>query len=218
MSIQALQHDFLKFRDHCIWLRNCHNTFNTLFADEEKAALLQRTAYAFFMDINTILQEYFFLQVRRITDPARTRGRSNLTISYVNDGLAELGILTAEIETLAERLKRYRDITSEIGNRVVAHNDHETAFHEGLVGEHGQAELDDFLEALQAYTDEDGRSLNIGPLDYRVQACAGDVHDLVRALRCANNSSSRRRFAAWLNSAIRQHGKFDELAHHLYQS
>lgn len=185
MSIRALQHDFVKLRAHCIWLRNCHNTFNTLFADEENAAVLQRTARAFFTDIHIILQEYFFLQVRRITDPAQTRGRSNLTVAHINAGLAEFGVLTTEMEALAERLHRYRAITCEIGNRVVAHNDHETALHEGLVGEHDQGDLDDFLEALQAYTDVVGRSLNIGPLDYRVQASAGDVHDLVRALQRA---------------------------------
>lgn len=185
MTIRELQHDFVKLRDHCIWLRNCHNIFNALYTDDDNAEVLRRTAVAFFTDINTILQEYFFLQVRRITDPARTQGRPNLTVAHINAGLAEFEILTGEIAALTERLQRYRAITSEIGNRVVAHNDRATAFQEGLVGEHGQAELDDFLEAMQEYTDAVGRSLNMGPLDYRVQACAGDVHDLVRALRRA---------------------------------
>lgn len=192
MSIRALQEDFVKFRESCIWLRNCYNTFNVLYAEADNADSLQRTALTFFTDLNTILQEYFFLQVRRITDAAETRGRANLTVARINAGLQEFSIITDSILALSNRLHHYRATTADIANRAVAHNDHATAFQEGLVGAHGEGELENFMEAVQAYTDEVGIALNLGPLDYRMQGCAGDVRDLVRALQRASNPTPLR--------------------------
>jgi len=183
-----LQHqkEFLAFRDQCIWLRNCFNTYNRLYdAGEETEQALLRVAPLFFDDLQKILQEYFFVQVRKITDPAFTRGRANLSVPYIDQVVAELGFSSAELTRLSADLIAYRATTSEIVNRVAAHSDHKTVLAGADVGAHPEAELAAFMRNLQLYTDLVGEALGVGPLDYRTQAGPGDVLDLVRALKRA---------------------------------
>ena len=165
-------------------VRNCYNTFNHLFSSgPETEAILRRVAPEFFGDLNSILQEYFFLQARRVTDPVATGSRENLTLQNVNAGLTTAGLMTQEIRDLSASILGYRDLISDISNRVVAHADKATALCPGLVGPHSEHEIESFMDNLQAYTDAVGIALGVGPLDYSVQACTGDVQDLLRALR-----------------------------------
>lgn len=184
MVTQQQQSEFLAFRESCIWLRNCYNTFNHLFdADPETEAMLRRIASEFFGDLNLILQEYFFLQARRVTDPTATGSRENLTLENINAGLTASGLMTQEILDLSTSILGYRKLISDISNRVVAHADKATALCPGLVGAHSEREIESFMDNLQAYTDAVGIVLGVGPLDYSVQAGPGDVQDLLRALR-----------------------------------
>lgn len=184
MDTQQLQDEFVAFRESCIRLRNCYNTFNHLFGSgQETEAILLRVAPEFFGDLNSILQEYFFLQARRVTDPVATRSRENLTLQNVNSGLTAAGLMTQEISDLSGSILGYRTLISDISNRVVAHADKATALRPGLVGAHSEHELESFMDNLQAYTDAVGIALGIGPLDYSVQAGPGDVQDLLKALR-----------------------------------
>ena len=182
MATQEQQDEFVAFRESCIWLRNCYDTFNHLFdSGPETEAILRRTAPEFFGDLNSILQDYFFLQARRVTDPAATGSRENLTLQNINAGLA--GLITQEIRDLSTSILGYRALISDISNRVVAHADKATALCPGLVGVHSKHELESFMDNLQAYTDAVGIVLGVGPLDYSVQTGPGDVQDLLRVLR-----------------------------------
>lgn len=178
------QDEFVAFRESCIWLQNCFNTFQHLYnSGVETEATLHRTASLFFGDLNSILQEYFFLQARRITDPAQSYGRANLSLNHVNAGLTKAGLMTREISSLSDSILSYRALISDISNRVVAHSDKATALCPGLVGAHAESELDSFMSNIRAYTGAVGIALGVGPLDYRTQAGPGDVLDLIRALK-----------------------------------
>lgn len=184
MPIQQQQDEFIAFRDSCIWLRNCYNTFNHLFnSGPEAEKVLRNTAPLFFEDLNSILQEYFFMQVRRVTDPAFTGSRENLSLQNINTNLEQAGLMTQEVSDLSVSIIGYRVLVSNISNRIVAHADKATARYSGLIGEHPAHELESFITNLQAYTDVVGIILGVGPLDYSVQAGPGDVQDLLRALR-----------------------------------
>jgi hypothetical protein len=192
-DLNQLQKEFRDFREACMWLRICFNTGNYLFgSDAEVEAILNQSAPLFFTDLNTILQEYFFLQVRRITDPEKTHDRENLTLLNLNSQLRQKGRLTPRIEALTSEIQAYgKFVRNEIVNRRVAHADKQTALKSGLVGEHPAENLDAFLENIQAYTDEVGNALRdevgnalrVDPLDYRVQPGKGDVRDLVHLLK-----------------------------------
>lgn len=178
------QDEFTAFLESCIWLQNCLETFNYLYnSDKETEDTLRRVAPLFFEDLNSILQEYFFLQVRKITDPARTRGRDNLTIEKINEGLIQSRLMSPEILNLSARIHAYRDILSDLSNRVIAHTDKETAFRPDYVGAHSEDDLMSFMSDLHSYTDAVGVALGIGPLDYCGQAGSGDVLDLIKALK-----------------------------------
>ena len=184
MATQQQQDEFIAFRDSCMWLRNCYNTFNHLFnSGPEIEVTLRNTAPLFFGDLNSILQEYFFLQARRVTDPVATGSRENLTLQNINFGLTQAGLMTQEISDLSSSILGYRSLISNLANRAVAHADKATALCPGLVGAHSHQELESFVSDLQGYTDAVGIVLGIGPLDYSVQAGPGDVQDLLSALR-----------------------------------
>ena len=187
MSNPNLQEEFIAFRNLCADLQNCFNTFQHLYDSPERKAVLERSAPLFFGDLHFILQEYFFLQVRRLTDGAETkiRGgvRENLTFCYINKNLEILGLMTKEISALSVSILSYRDLTAELSNRVVAHADKHTMLGAKVVGAHSDGELERFMSDVRTYTDAVGTVLGVGPLDYRVQAGPGDVVDLIRVLR-----------------------------------
>lgn len=107
-SMASLREQFVAFRAECIWLRDCYNTFTTLFDEDETRTLLEQSAVIFFGDLNRVLQEYCYLQVCKITDPATSLGRVNLTVEAMNDALKLAGLLTPEIEKHAAVMMRYR--------------------------------------------------------------------------------------------------------------
>jgi hypothetical protein len=192
MATQQLQDEFIAFRNSCMWLRNCYNTFNHLFnSGPETETILRKTAPHFFSDLNSVLQEYFFLQARRITDPAASNSRDNLSLQNINAELKRSGLMTAEISDISTSILNYRSLTSNISNRVVAHADKATALSSGLIGAHADHELELFMQNLQSYTDVVGTVLGIWPLDYRVQAGPGDVQDFIRVLRLISAKSSQ---------------------------
>ena len=186
MTTLQQQDEFIAFRESCIWLQNCFNTFQHLYdSGPETEATLQRTASLFFADLNSILQEYFFLQVRKITDPASSHGRENLTLKNINAALVRTDLMTQEVSALTDAILSYRGLTSDLSNRVVAHADKTTALCPGLVGAHSETELQSFMANIRAYTDAVGIALGVGPLDYKTQAGSGDVLDLIKALKRA---------------------------------
>ena len=184
MTYSQHQREFNAFRDACVWLRNCFNIYNHLYdSGEETEKTLLCVAPLFFDDLQKILQEYFFLQVRKITDPAFMGRRANLSVPYIDQVLASAGLSSPEISRLSASVLAYRGTTLDIVNRVAAHSDHFTVLAGADVGAHPEAELVKFMESLQSYTDLVGAALGVGPLDYRTQAGPGDVIDLVRALK-----------------------------------
>ena len=88
MSGDDLQKTFEAFREQCIWLRCCFNTFQDLYeTGDETSELLHSNAAHFFHDLNEILREYVILQVYKLTDRAETRGHANLSVEGMNEDL-----------------------------------------------------------------------------------------------------------------------------------
>jgi hypothetical protein len=139
----------------------------------------------FFGDLNRILQEYCYLQVCKITDPAKTMGRANLTVEAVNNALGAAGLMTPEIKQYATAMMRYRSFIKEPRNRLISHLDAKTVLKGAEIGGHDAHEVTIFFEAMQNYCDEVGRAVGEGPLDFRWSAGAGDTLDLLRVLRGA---------------------------------
>lgn len=188
LSMTRLREQFAAFRAECIWLRDCCNTFTTLFDADDTRKLLEQSAATFFGDLNRILQEYCHLQACKITDPPKSGGRANLTVEAMNDELSPAGLLTPEIEKNAAVMMRYRGFIKVPRNRLISHLDTNTILAGAAVGGHDAHETTAFFEAMQNYCDDVGRAVGEGPLDFRWSTGAGDALDLLRVLRKASDA------------------------------
>ena len=188
MRQTELQELFLGFREQCIWLRCCYNTYSALYeSDDCTKEVLQASAPIFFRDLNTILIEYVLLQICKITDPAESAGRKNLTFEHVNTALRDNHRMTDEIARFSCGLSRYRKLIKDSRNKLISHLDRESVLNGLLIGEHREEEVTAFFESLQGYVDAVGNAVGVGPLDFRTTAGAGDVVDLIRTLSVRPN-------------------------------
>src|SRR4051812_32647162 len=110
MNRDDLAKDVVAFGEQCAWLRRCFDTYLVIFEGRpETFRLLERSACGFFQDLNIVLIEYCWLQIGKLTDPAKHGGRTNLTVDYLNQELSRLGLLTPAIKEAAAFLLRYRE-------------------------------------------------------------------------------------------------------------
>lgn len=184
MTTTKLQETFLALREQCIWLQTCFNTYTALYESGEHASrVMSATAPIFFHDLNLILIEYCLLQVCRLTDPPRTSGRDNLTVTHINELLAAEDKLTPEILAASDALAQYRTLIRDSRNWIISHADKRTLVAGLPIGAHSKADVVEFFENLYRCVDEVGRAIGIGPLDFRCTSGAGDALDLLRYLK-----------------------------------
>lgn len=188
MTNDELQSTFLAFREECIWLRQCYDMDAALFeSGPDVKRTLKKTAGSFFDDLSRILSEYFLQLVGKITDPAKTTtktgNRDNLTVAYMGSLLVEGGLMTDNTKRLSEDLQKYRHLIVEGRNKLGSHLDKESVLKSDPIGAHTKAEMDAFMENLQQYCDAVGRTVGVGPLDFRVSSGPSDALDLIGALQ-----------------------------------
>ena len=175
---------FLALRQECVWVQSCFNTFCALFeSGEETSTVLQQAAPAFFQEINLILLEHFVLQVCRITDPASSNGRENLTIKNLNQALAKEGIFSTHIAEQSERIHKYRSLVVDARNQIVSHADKAKILSRTESDPHARSDVKDFFAGLYKYVDLVGEALGVGPLDFTYTGSEGDVEALVSCLK-----------------------------------
>ena len=80
----ALKDEIEAMVNFCVHLRSVWRHYEILFEEGVlRRTLLHRVAPTFFGDLNQVLIEQLVLQICRLTDPAVTTGRTNLTLDYV---------------------------------------------------------------------------------------------------------------------------------------
>ncbi|KJE34911.1 hypothetical protein UF64_09305 [Thalassospira sp. HJ] len=182
--MNELQREFEAFRPECIWLKQCHYTFQQLFeSGQETAQLLHNSAPLFFRDLNNILIEYIFLQVCKITDPAKTGKRSNLTLDFINLELEKNRLFNQELKEYSDEIMRYRSLVQTARNRLVSHLDTDSVLAGESLGRHTSEDVVSFFECLQNYCDTVGWLIGVGPLDFSHPGSSGDVLDLISKLK-----------------------------------
>ena len=182
---------FLALRERCMWLDACNTTFQVLYeSGDERKDVMGRTAPAFFMQHNQVLQQHCILQACKLTDPAEMRGgKKNLTFDYLNSMLRAAALMTDEIEMLTNEMASYRKLVLESRHWIISHHDLDATMRGEPVGAHEKGDWLAFLDNMCRYTDAVGIALGVGPLDYRAGTGPGDAEDLIRHLR---NSLNRR--------------------------
>lgn len=191
MNTNNLQETFLAFREQCIWLQTCFDTYQALYeSGEDTEKLMEATAPYFFHDLNLILIEYCLLQICKLTDPARSFGRENLTVKHINKLLEKENKLTSEISQAADGIASYRDLIEDSRNKIISHADKDAMLTGGTLGEHQREDVNHFFECLYSYVDEVGNAIGVGPLDFRSTYGSGDVLDLLRHLKTGLTSGA----------------------------
>jgi len=175
---------FNRFRQECIWARQCFNTYRTLFESDQKTLdLLHKKAPSFFHDINEILVDHLILQMCKLTDPPKTGKNENLTAQFINKELQTLSLSSPEIEDLCKSLLRHRATIIDFRNQYVSHLDKDASIEYRAFNLGEPEDAPNFFEALQKFCDAVGNVLGVGPLDFRASPGTGDAIDLIRILR-----------------------------------
>ena len=158
-------------------------------SDPETERILKESAGLFFGDLNTMMQEYAILLACRLTGPAQSFGKANLSTQRFTMLMRDRECLTSEIECLDARLREYGELLKPARDKIIAHSDLVVHVNSTALGAHGEEVMVQFLEDLQAYFDAVGNAVGVGPLDFQHIPGPGDVIDLVRKLERANDAA-----------------------------
>lgn len=182
----SIQDDFLILRDHFINIRRHFNIYNNLFFSGHDE-ILANTALTFFNDISEIMLRDWILQVCKIMDPPEKKiGKEtceNITIQLINNHLKKMRQMTPRIEELSKSILSYGKKLIPARNKRLAHFDKASQLQNGVLGATTEEELEQFLLSMQKYSDEVGKTIGVGPLDFSGNSCVGDELDLLEALK-----------------------------------
>ena len=135
------------------------------------------------------MQEYAILLICRLTGREESFGKANLSTQRFTRLLRDSRCLTPEIERLDERLREYGELLKPARDKIIAHSDLEVHINSIALGAHGEEVMGKFFENLQRYFDAVGNVIGVGPLDFQHTPGPGDVIDLVRKLKQANDAA-----------------------------
>lgn len=156
----------------------------------ENLDLLNRSGSNVFTLLQGLTEENVFLTLSRLTDPAKSVGHYNLSLTYLLEKLEPT--LTPEVQNnLRERLARLKERSDSIRNhrnKRIAHLDLNYAMKVEPLPPVVQADLDNSLELLDSIMRELHLLLSNASTDYKEPAiaygCDGDY--LLRVLRDAD--------------------------------
>jgi hypothetical protein len=170
------------FWNQCARLQMDHDLFHALFMNEQRQIeLFQQAAPMFFGDVHRVLRDSFFIQACRITDPAGSGSRTNLTTNYLLQEIYWPSDTKKQLEAVNARLMQFRACIEPARSKRLAHADLRAELDEVTLGEFAAGADRQFLKDLEAFLTiahdhlgETPGSLSIG--------MSHDVHALVRAL------------------------------------
>lgn len=154
---------------------------------------MSRIAANFFYDLSDWLADYHIILAARITDPAKTKGKFNLTSCYLTQVLRESGKVTEEIEKLSMELLDYRSKIIDWRNKIIAHSDLETAVKPGAPSSHDISHVESFHAALDRFCLAVGESVDAQRYStIRVAQGSGGAAAFVMSLNRYNRSQNDR--------------------------
>jgi hypothetical protein len=202
---EAAKEIVTRFCDRVHRLIRLRHVFQVLFEDERPSCqtLMRKTAWSFFLDLNTVLQEYLLLECAKITDPATTGNRANFTVDalvqnicWPNDEatLKKMASLPDDDKDIMKALESEQKITQDFRsyikcarNKLLAHLDGKAVLSAKPLGEFPEGKGRRFFEALQKIcniTHEACFDTIYGDM-LPIPLGGGDVISLRRTLECA---------------------------------
>ena len=169
----------------CEWAWIDYCLYRSLIETNKRTLdLCMSVAPHFFEDFNRIICEHLVIQYCKITDPAKTGKRSNLTTNYILEELPWPDSISKKLRDVNDRLKGFRQHIEPGRSKQIVHVDFSAqtgrldnlgSFPEGADGQ--------FFEDLQTFINiAYGHHHNGKPRPIDV-AMSTDTHQLVRALK-----------------------------------
>jgi hypothetical protein len=114
-----------RFVVECERTKIAYDLFQAVFnRDDRQQQLFRSTAPKMFSDLNGIMIEHFYLQVSKLTDPARThRKHANLTTNYIVECIPWPDHVKDKLIAVNGRLMAFSERFTEYRNKRGAHLD-----------------------------------------------------------------------------------------------
>jgi hypothetical protein len=185
-----------------VWMD--YNLYMSLFETDQGILLLyDSVAPLCFHDLNEILIDHLFVQFSKITDPANTGKKSNLTTNYILEKLVWPDDIHQNLWEINQRLRVFRQGIEPARSRRVVHVDLPAQIEQlENLGKFLKDADKQFLQDLQTFVNIAYGHFHNGtprPIDV---AMSTDTHQLVRALeksvifdRCSKCSAGERNAA-----------------------
>ena len=188
-SSNDLKEEFDAFRARCMHARRLWNLYNTLYGRQENIELLRGVADAFFADIQESVIRLLILEVCALTDRAAMGKEHNLSVERIQKRLEQDGYDGKVTRCLVHRLTAHGERLRPARIKIVAHADLKVVLSGERLGPATDEEWLQWWNDLQAFCDEAGNAIGVGPSDFQAQAEPGDALDLLKFLRSAERAA-----------------------------
>jgi AbiU2 len=185
----------------CTSVRNDFDLYRSLFETNQRVLdLFSSVAPLCFSDLCRILQENLHIQFCKITDPARTGKKANLTTNYIVEEIPWPDTVARQLREVNEYLMSFRKLIEPARSKRIAHMDLPAQVErQPSLGSFPPGADIKFVQDLQWFIDIAYGHLNQGEHRPIAVALSTDTHQLVRALeksilfdRCCKCTSGER--------------------------
>jgi hypothetical protein len=146
--------DVKAFRNTCVLLRSLWRHYQILFEGSDlKRELLQDTAHIFFGDLHAMFVRNLVLEICKITDPAGTKDRENLTVEFLieHSDFSSAPDTLVKLKQLSDNMHAFRKKIVKARNKFIAHLDRESVRLGQPLGDAPQEEWLQFWLDLQNF-------------------------------------------------------------------
>ena len=187
-TIPNVQQVFKNLQDDLLWLHAKWKIYRQLFAaSEERIAILNDFAPDFFQVVHDGLIFDLLLTMSRMTDPAKTRSKENLTLDRLMSMLRKPGSekLPKELRIKVEAVKQSCHPFRDIRNRQLAHTDLGTAleYHPDPLPGISREMVEHALTAFRHLFESIDRYLGNAETNYNDVPLRGDGDTIIRYLK-----------------------------------
>jgi hypothetical protein len=171
------------FCGQVFWLKQVHYMVRELFHDKHAQWRMERTALAFFQNLNRILMGYFLLEVTKLTDPATSVGKKeNLTLANLIETVEWPSDRLKEIEQINTQVQSFRKYIKPARDTILAHYDKTTVLSGKSLGAFPEGKDEELLAALEQICDLFHHASFGTVLVHTMCGHEGDALDLKHAL------------------------------------
>jgi hypothetical protein len=171
-----------RFCGQVFWLKQVHYIAHELFDDKHTQWRMENTALAFFQNLYGILSDYFRLEVAKLTDPAASLGKENLTLANLIETVEWPSGCLRDIDELKMKVQSFREYIKPARDKSLAHYDKTTVVSGESLGAFPEGKDEELLEAFEQICNLFHRASFGTPFGTMVCGHSGDVLDLKHAL------------------------------------